>query len=185
VSVDKAALVGAIDSTHGSWFSLIQELGSEALERSGVVGDWRVRDVLAHANCWDRWQLVQLRCAFTGETPTDGELHGDITFPPNDDMHEDAMNAMFLAGYADVSTDDVVKHFREVCVIRADWVRGASQGQLDTTIGADWASGTNRIIRLSAEVEQLSQPQPVWRFIQNQLDHLQAHFVDVRAALGT
>jgi hypothetical protein len=97
-------------------------------------------------------------------------------------MHEDAMNVMFLAGYADWSTEDVVRHFREVCAMRDDWVHGASEHQLDATIGADWAGGTNRIIRLASEVEHLSDPQPAWRFILNQVEHLQGHLDDVRAA---
>ena len=104
--MEKHALVDTVDSVHAEWFALIDQLGTEGLERESVVGEWRVRDVVAHANCWDRWQLVQLRCAFTGETPSDDELHGEVRFPPNDDMSEDAMNAMFLAGYADVATGD-------------------------------------------------------------------------------
>lgn len=141
-----------------------------------------MRDVIAHANCWDRWQLVQLRTAFTGETPADAELHGPITFPPNDDMNEDAMNAMFLAGYADWSTGDVVAHFREVCAMRAGWVGDASQDELDAVVGPDWAGGTNRVIRLVSEVEDVGDAQPAWRFVMNQVDHLQAHLSEVRDA---
>ena len=177
--MNKDALVSMIDSVHAEWFALIEQLGTDGLEVHDVVGTWRVRDVLGHCNCWDRWQLVQLRCAFTGETPTDPELHGPITFPPNDDMSEYAMNAMFIAGYADRPTSDVVAHFREVCAMRADWVRAASQDQLDSVIGSDWASGTNRVIRLASEVKRLSDPQPAWQFVRNQLDHLQGHLGDV------
>ena len=180
--MDKDALVGAIDSVHTDWYSLIDALGTDGLERPAVVGNWRVRDVIAHANCWDRWQLVQLRTAFTGETPTDAELHGPITFPPNDDMNEDAMNAMFLAGYADWSTEDVVAHFREVCAMRASAVADASQDQLDAVVGSDWAGGTNRVIRLAVEVEGVADPQPAWRFVMNQVDHLQGHLSEVRDA---
>jgi hypothetical protein len=178
--VDKAALVSAIESVHANWLSLVEQLGIEGLERAGAVGDWRVRDILAHANCWDRWQVVQLRCAFTSETPTDRELQGEIDFPPNDDMHEDAMNAMFLAGYAHWSTDDVVRHFREVFAMRTAWVSGASQAQLHASVGADWAGGTNRVIRLSSEVEGVDNPQPAWQFILNQVEHLEGHLDDVR-----
>ena len=182
--MDKQALVDAVDSVHADWFAVIDELGTDGLERDTVVGEWSVRDVLAHANCWDRWQIVQLRCAFTGETPQDRELHGEITFPPNDDMSEDAMNAMFLAGYEGVPTEDVVRHFREVCQMRVDWVRRASQDQLDAVIGSDWASGTNRIIRLADEVEGLTAPAPVWQFVMNEVDHLRGHLREVTAALA-
>ena len=182
--MDKGDLVAAVESVQTDWHALITELGVDGLEVPGVVGDWRVRDVIAHANCWDRWQLVQLRCAFTGETPTDPELHGEITFPPNDDMSEDAMNAMFLAGYADWGTEDVVRHFQEVCAMRSAWIDGASQDQLDATVGADWTSGTNRVIRLASEVENLSAPKQVWRFLLDQVEHLRGHLDELRVALA-
>ncbi len=181
--VRKEALVAGVEAVHAGWASLIGELGIDGLERPAVVGDWRVRDVVAHANCWDRWQLVQLRCAFTEEVPTDVELHGPITFPPNDDMREDAMNAMFLAGYAEWSTADVITHFEEVCAFRTDRLREASQEQLGTIVGADWAGGTNRIVRLASEVDVLSDPEPAWRFLGRQVNHLRAHLDEVRVAL--
>ena len=180
--MDNDTLVRTIDATHADWFTLIEDLGTEGLERPAIVGDWRARDVIAHANCWDRWQLVQLRCAFTGDTPTDAELHGPITFPPNDDMAEDAMNAMFLAGYAEWSTDDVVAHFGEICDMRSEWVANATQDHLDAVVGPDWAGGTNRVIRLASEVEGVADPQPAWRFVMNQVDHLRAHLSEVRDA---
>jgi hypothetical protein len=182
--MEKDALLGAIERTHADAFGLIEELGIDGLERPGVVGEWSVRDVLAHCNCWDRWQIVQLRCAFTGETPSDDELRGPIVFPPNDDMHEDAMNAMFIAGYEGWATKDVVVHFREVCGMREDWVGAASQDQLDAIVGSDWTGGTNRIIRLASEVEQLTGPLAASQFVMNQVDHLGTHLGEIRSALS-
>lgn len=173
--MDKAELIKAVSDVRQGWDAVIDELGAEGLERPGATGDWRVRDVLAHFNGWDRWQLVQLRCAFTGEAPTDDELTGGVDFPENDDMQEDAMNEMFRVGNLTRSLDDVVADFREVSEMRADWVGSASQEQLDTVIGADWAGGTARIFRLASEVPSVSNPERVWQRLADQVSHQKEH----------
>lgn len=173
--MDKEELVKSVSDVRAAWEATITERGPGGLEGLDPTGNWRVRDVLAHFNGWDRWQLVQLRCAFTGETPTDNELSGGIDYPPNDDMHEDAMNAMFLAGTRDRAVEDIVAHWREVSAMRADWVAAASQAQLDAIIGADWGGGTNRILRLVTEVPSVSPTERVWERIRDQVEHQKHH----------
>lgn len=169
------ALAKAVSDVREAWEATLTELGPARLERRGATGEWKVRDVLAHFNGWDRWQLVQLRSAFTGETPTDHELHGGVEFPPNDDMSEDAMNAMFQAGNRNRPLDEVIADWREVSMMRADWVADASQDELDTVIGADWAGGTQRIFRLASEVPSVINPERVWQRILDQVEHQQQH----------
>jgi hypothetical protein len=177
----KDELVGSISEVRTGWEAVIADLGSQGLERPGANGEWRVRDVLAHCNGWDRWQLVQLRCAFTGETPTDDELTGGITYPPNDDMQEDAMNAMFIAGTRDLLLEEILAGWREVTAMRDDWVAAATQEQLDALIGADWAGGTERIFRIASEVPTVTNPEPVWARIADQVGHQRQHLEIVRA----
>ena len=173
--MDKAELINAVSDVRDGWGAVIDELGAEGLERPGATGEWRVRDVLGHFNGWDRWQLVQLRCAFTGETPTDEELTGGVDFPDNDDMQEDAMNEMFRVGNLARPLDDVVADFREVSGMRAKWVDAASQEQLDAVIGGDWAGGTARIFRLASEVPSVSNPERVWHRLADQVAHQKEH----------
>jgi len=182
--MDKVDLVKAVSDVRAAWEAALAELGGERLECAGATGDWRVRDVLAHFNGWDRWQIVQLRCAFTGETPTDEELTGGIAYPPNDDMREDAMNAMFVAGTRDLPVNDIVRHWREISAMRAEWVAAASQEQLDAVIGADWMGGSPRIVRLASEVPTVDRPVPVWRSILDQVEHQEYHLHIVRAWMG-
>ena len=80
----KKDLVHVICVVREAWETVIAELGTGGLELPGAAGDWRVRDVLAIFNGWDRYNLVQLRCAFTGEIPTNAELTGGIPYPPRD-----------------------------------------------------------------------------------------------------
>lgn len=183
--MDKRKLLDAVEAVRAGWEEVIEQLGPDGLERPGACGEWRVRDVLAHCNGWDRWQLVQLRCAFSGETPTDAELTGGIVYPPNDDMHEDAMNAMFISGASDLPLDEVVRHWRENSTLRADFVAGASPERLDETIGADWTGGTNRIIRLASEVPSVTNQERVWQRIADQVEHQRAHLDGVRGWMGT
>ncbi len=178
--MDKEELAKSVSDVRMAWEATITELGPEGLERPDATGKWRVRDVIAHFNGWDRWQLVQLRCAFTGETPTDEELSGGIDYPPNDDMHEDAMNAMFLAGNRDRTLEDILAHWQEVSAMRADWLAAASQDQLDAAIGADWAGGSNRILRLVTEVPTVSPTEHVWERIHDQVEHQSHHLRIVR-----
>lgn len=183
--MQKDALVEAVEAARDEWEATIAELGPEGLERPGATGEWRVRDVLAHFNGWDRWQLVQLRCAFTGETPTNEELTGGIEYPRNDDMHEDAMNAMFIAGTGDLPLDDILAHWREVSAMRAEWVASSSQERLDEMIGADWAGGTTRIVRLASEVPSVANPERAWQRILDQVEHQRHHLETVRDWMRT
>ena len=182
--MEKADLTDAIAKVRETWNATIDELGPEGLERPGVTGEWRVRDVLAHFNGWDRWQLVQLRCAFTGEEPSDDELTGGISYPENDNMQEDAMNEMFVAGTRDLPTQTILDHWREVSQMRADWGAAASQEQLDALIGADWSGGP-RIMRLASEVPAVQNPAPVWQAIRDQLIHQEQHHKAVTESLRT
>ena len=181
--MDKASLQSAIDDVRRDWEAVISELGPEGLERPGANGHWRVRDVLAHFNAWGRWQLVQLRCAFTGERPTDEELTGGIEYPDNDDMSEDAMNAMFEAGTRNLPLEDILAHWREVSEMRAAWVAAASQDQLDSVIGVHWP-GAPRIFRLASEVPKVQNQERVWERIMDQVGHQQIHLKTVREWMG-
>lgn len=178
--MDKNELLERTDTCAKEWEETIADLGPEGLERPGACGDWRVRDVIAHCNAWERWQLVQLRTAFTGETPSDEELVGGITYPDNDDMQEDAMNQMFYDGTKDLPTDEILRHFREVTRMRLDWITSASQEQIDEVVGGDWTGGTNRIFRLASEVPTVANKEQVWERLNDQIEHQYLHLLGIQ-----
>lgn len=183
--MDKETLAKIVSDVHVAWETTVNELGEEGLECVGDTSGWRVRDVLVHFNAWERWQLVQLRCAFTGETPIEEELTGGITYPSNDDLSAESMNMMFLAGARDFSTEEILGHWRQISAIRTAWIAAASQDQLDAIIGDDWGGGSPRVLRLIAEVPSASNPVPVWQFILDQIEHQRRHLLSVREELGS
>lgn len=95
-------------------------------------------------------------------------------------MSEDAMNAMFEQGNSNRPLDDVVADWREISDMRANWIAEASQEQLDTVIGADWTSGTPRIMRLASEVPSVTSQENVWIRLLDQVEHQRAHLHVVR-----
>ena len=178
--MDKENLMQALSDVRNAWEATIAELGSDGLEQPGATGDWRVRDVLAIFNGWDRYNLVQLRCAFTGEIPTNDELTGGIPYPPRDSFNVDAMNAMFVAGTRELPVEVIVRHWRTISAMRADWVSAASQEMLDEVVGADWSSQSGRIMRLASEVPSVSNPMPAWKLVFDQVDLQRSHLQAVR-----
>jgi hypothetical protein len=182
--MEKEILVRAVSEVRNAWEAAIAELGVDGLEQPGADGDLRVRDQLAIFNGWDRWNLVQLRCAFTGEIPADAELTGGITYPPNVPFDVDIMNAMFVDYARELPLEDILSHWREISAMRAGWVSAASQEMLDETVGADWSAQNSRLMRLASEVPSISNPMPAWQLIYDQVDLQKSHLQVVRAWMG-
>ena len=178
--MEKENLIQALSDLRKAWEATIAELGSDGLEQPGAAGDLRVRDVLAIFNGWDRYNLVQLRCAFTGEIPTNAELTGGIAYPPSDSFDVDVMNAMFIAGTRDLPVEDIVRDWREISAMRAGWVSAATQTMRDEVVGADWSEDSSRKIRLASEVPSVSNLMPAWQLIFDQVDLQKSHLQTVR-----
>ena len=178
--MEKETLIQSLSEVRKAWEATIAELGSDGLEQPGAAGEWRVRDVLAIFNGWDRYNLVQLRCAFTGEIPADDELTGGIPYPPRDSFSVDAMNAMFIAGTRELPVEEIVRHWREISAMRADWVSAAPEKWLNEVVGADWDDPSSRKMRLASEVPAVSNPMPAWQLIFDQVDLQRSHLQAVR-----
>jgi hypothetical protein len=178
--MEKGKLLEAISAIRQAWEAAIAELGRAGLERPGVDGERRVRDVLAIFNGWERWNLVQLRCAFSGEIPTPEELTGGIPYPAVESFDIDVMNEMYVAATRELPTAEILRHWRKVSAMRAAWVSAATQAMLDQVVGADWSSQTNRLIRLAAEVPSVSNPMTAGELICDQVDLQKSHLQSVR-----
>jgi hypothetical protein len=180
-SMDKHELIALLDRSRADWERVITTLGPAGLEEPNACGEWRVRDVLAHFTGWERWQTVQLRSAFSGETPTMIELQGDLEFPPDDgNFSEDALNARNHFANQARPLDDVLADWREVSDLMSSWVGSAGQDQLDDGVGSDWGGGTTRVLRRVTEVPHASDPRPVWKWFADHVAHRDEHLAAVR-----
>jgi hypothetical protein len=177
----KDELTAAIDTCDRDWEAQVARIGTDGLEKPGVVGRWRVRDVLAHINGWHRWQNVQLRSAFTGNAPSEAELTGGLAMgePDRALSFEDGMNAMFEAANRDRPLQDLLADWREIRSMRRAWVASAAEEQLSELVGTDWSGEPGRYIRLVAEAPGALDPKPASAFVFDQVLHERAHLIQV------
>ena len=162
------------------WETVIGELGPEGLERPGATEGWRVRDVLAHMTGWERWQIVQLRNAFTnGPDPTKAELVGRVDYPEEDHfLSTDERNAVFVKINADRPLADVIEDFREVSAMYDDWLALATQDDVDTTIGVKFTERSQAVFKAS-DVPEVANTETAaaWLerlFVTHRAEHLDA-----------
>lgn len=180
--MEKDELVSLLERSRRDWESVITELGVAGLEEVDACGDWRVRDVVAHCTGWERWQTAQLRSALSGAAPTTIELQGDFEYPPDDgDFSEDAINARNVLANEGRPLDDVLADWRDVTQQMISLVSDASNEQLQSEVGADWGSGTLRVLRLVSEVPHATEPRPLWKWFADHVTHRDEHLAAVRA----
>src|SRR5436309_1383220 len=65
-------VLAALGSTRTELLAAIGGLDEAALDRAGVVGDWSIKNVLAHIAAWEAWVVETLSVRMTtGTTPQD------------------------------------------------------------------------------------------------------------------
>ena len=47
-----------LSQTRAALLDTIAGLGEDALDRKGVVGEWSIKNVLAHIAAWEAWVLA-------------------------------------------------------------------------------------------------------------------------------
>ncbi len=65
----KRDLMVAIDQERGKLEAILVTLKPEQMVEPGVVGEWSVKDVLAHLVEWEQMALGWYRAGLRGETP--------------------------------------------------------------------------------------------------------------------
>lgn len=67
--MNKAELLNDIRHEYARVTGLVGQLGEDELTAPGVVGDWSVKDILAHLTAWNRLLPGWLEAARIGATP--------------------------------------------------------------------------------------------------------------------
>jgi hypothetical protein len=78
-SVDKSQLVEAVENGRDQLLVTLEGLSDEAQGESGVVGDWSVKDILAHISRWEAELISMLFQAQRGLQPGTAQFSGSST----------------------------------------------------------------------------------------------------------
>ena len=109
-------------------------LSEAQMVEPGVVGDWSVKDVLAHVTTWEEEALTHLPHILAGETPPRYSVtYGGV----------DAFNALMTERKRELSLEEVLRQLDETHARLMAYVRGRAGGTAydgDAVSAADSAS---------------------------------------------
>lgn len=77
--MEKEALLEELEETREETLDLLDELPDEALEEPGVVGEWSVKDILAHLTSWEAELVKLLWQASQGQKPSSVHFSSKFT----------------------------------------------------------------------------------------------------------
>ena len=61
--MQKSELLKWLQDEYQQWEALLEQIGPERMEQSGVNGDWSMKDIVAHLTGWNRWLVARLQAA--------------------------------------------------------------------------------------------------------------------------
>ena len=67
--MDRSQLLRRLEAAWGAFTASYDGLSDAQLMKSGVTGDWSVRDILAHVTTWEEEALMHLPLILEGGTP--------------------------------------------------------------------------------------------------------------------
>lgn len=163
-----------------AWEAALAELDDRDLVQAGAVGEWSVKDIVAHIASDDRWFAGQLEAAMRGELPTAASCYGDEAPPPpaTDLSTQDGRNAWHHARFRDLPLAEV-RQLAAGARARRDAALAALPESEFEALYAIVELGHVAHLRPAAEGEQ---GRPLWRAIAgNAWHHYEDHTKDVRA----
>jgi hypothetical protein len=105
-----------LDSMSASWAELsavLARIPRRGMTEPDVIGDWSVRDLLAHFAGYERYVAAEVFATLEGREATNRERYGRDDIPsPADDADEDAGNAWVVEFARSRPVEDVVDEFR-------------------------------------------------------------------------
>jgi hypothetical protein len=100
----KEQLLQQIPQEHDALVAYLNQLTPAQMALSNVVGEWAVKDVLAHLTAWEQMVLGWYRAGKRGEQPvTPGSGYNWQQIP--------ALNQHIYEQYRDVPTDEILARF--------------------------------------------------------------------------
>src|SRR5436189_4707113 len=111
--MDRQQLLKRLDTAWTAFKESYAGLPDSRLTESGVVGDWSVKDILAHVTTWEEEALKYLPLIIEGGRPPRYATYGGI----------DAFNARMAERKRGISLDEVRQHVDETHRRLIDFIR--------------------------------------------------------------
>src|SRR5260370_30538123 len=102
--MDKASILDELRSKYVALEAILAPLDEAQLTTPGVIGDWSIKDILAHITAWHHRLLARLHAARYNEEPT---ISG-----PNSEEEMDRLNEQFYKENKSRPLADVLGDFR-------------------------------------------------------------------------
>jgi hypothetical protein len=159
--MEKALLLREVTSGYAALEALIAPLNDEQLTTPGVMGEWTMKDVLAHLTAWHLHLLDLLDAAVQGTTPAPSAV-------VSTDEEVDRLNAHFYAA----------GHARPLAEVQAGF--GASFERVIADLEALAEEALNR-----TDQWPWLRGVPLWQFVRgNTYAHYDEHATHIRAWLA-
>ena len=102
-------LLQRVTEAYDAFSSAVAALSEETLTTPGTLGDWSVRDVIAHVGADERWMAGQIEALLAGEPPTAQSCYGsDEPLPEGTTLiTQDGRNAWQKERLRGLSLDEV------------------------------------------------------------------------------
>ena len=112
----------------------IDGLSEAVLDRQGVVGDWSIKNVLAHIAAWEAWVVEALPARMTtGTTPQDFRQRAE---------DEDRFNAEEVAEREELTPDEQLMELERTRAELLAYLRGLDAAALERAHPWDTWAGT-------------------------------------------
>ena len=119
----KNQLIQKIETAWEAFNKSIEGLSEAEMLEPGVIGEWSVRDIIAHVTVWEEEALKALPIILTGQrTPRYSVLYGGI----------DAFNAQMTEKNRSLSLEEVLCRRDETHQRLLAFIRSAPQEQITT-----------------------------------------------------
>jgi hypothetical protein len=120
--------------TRAELLATIDGLDEAALDRKGIVGDWSIKNVLAHIAAWEAWVVEALPARMTtGTTPQDFRQRAE---------DEDRFNAEEVAEREELTPDEQLMELERTRAELLAYLRGLDAAALARMHPWDTWTGT-------------------------------------------
>ncbi len=134
--MDKNQLVNTLHVERAAWEALLKQVGDDRMTIVGVVGDWSIKDIVAHITAWEQRPVEWLAAARRGDKPTPAPWSPHLT-------EDDEVNAWIFDANRKRPLADVLTESRHVHEKLMQGLESISEDELNDTARFSWLKGNS------------------------------------------